>query len=357
MVHALAEAFRENIFCHLNLASAYGGGERQTELLVQELARRGIAQRLVVTDGSGLAERCADVTGLEIRVVPRRHLAAARAIRGCTLAHAHDGRSVYAALLGRLLYRVPYVVTRRVITGKRIAGLRGVAYGRAAKVVGVSTATVEDLREGGLEGDIALIHDARSLLQVDDREVARIRTARAGKLLFGHTGVLDDSVKGQSTIVEAARAVAERHPRWHFMLLGEGKDRARFEREIGQLTNVELVGWVDNLGSYLAAFDLFVFPSRREALGSSLLDALQTGLPIVASRAGGIPDVVEDGVNGRLIDPGNAEQLVAAIEALLADEAGLAAIRERNLEKSRAFDVTRMAEAYETLYREIASPM
>ncbi len=343
--------------CHLNLASAYGGGERQTELLVHELARRDVAQRLVVTAGSGLAERCAGAAGLDIRIVPRRHLAAARAIRGCILAHAHDGRSVYAALLARLLYGIPYVVTRRVITGKSIAGLRGLAYGRAARVVGISTATVEDLRQGGLDADIALIHDARSPLHADEKEVARIRTARAGKLLIGHTGVLDDAVKGQATIIEAARAVRERHPDWHFMLLGEGRDRRRFAGAIGDLGNVELVGWVDNLGSYLAAFDLFVFPSRREALGSSLLDALQNGLPIVASNVGGIPDVIEDGANGRLVEPGDAVQLVAAIEALLSDEDELAAMRARNVEKSQAFDVTRMADAYETLYREIAAPM
>lgn len=341
--------------CHLNLASAYGGGERQTELLVHELARRGVVQRLVVTAGSGLAGRCADIEGLETIVVSRSHLAAARAIRGCALAHAHDGRSVYAALLAEIRYRTPYLVTRRVITGKPITGLRGLAYRRAAKVVGISTATVADLRAAGLEADIALVHDARSDLQVDDQEVAAIRTARAGKRLIGHTGVLNDVVKGQSTIIEAARLVADRHPDWHFMLLGEGKDRARFTTQIGKLTNVELVGWVDTLGSYLAAFDLFVFPSRREALGSSLLDALQVGLPIVASRVGGIPDVVEDGANGRLIDPGDAGQLVAAIESLFADEDELAAIRARNLEKSRQFDVTRMAEAYETLYREIAT--
>ncbi|MBT8106829.1 MAG: hypothetical protein KJP17_01245, partial [Gammaproteobacteria bacterium] len=106
--------------CHLNLASAYGGGERQTELLVQELARRGVAQRLVVTASSGLAERCDSVDALETVVVPRSHLPAARAIRGCALAHAHDGRSVYAALLAEIRYRIPYLVTRRVITGKPI---------------------------------------------------------------------------------------------------------------------------------------------------------------------------------------------------------------------------------------------
>jgi glycosyltransferase involved in cell wall biosynthesis len=114
---------------------------------------------------------------------------------------------------------------------------------------------------------------------------------------------------------------------------------------------------VDNVGDWLSSFDVFMFPSLDEALGSTLLDAMQVGLPIVASKVGGIPDVVEDGVNGRLVEPEDAEALYAAIDGLLADDEALAAIRARNIEKSRSFSATRMAEAYETLYREIAPSM
>ena len=147
------------------------------------------------------------------------------------------------------------------------------------------------------------------------------------------------------------------HPDWHFMLCGEGRHRERFEREIGDLDNVELMGWVDNMGDYLAAFDLFVFPSLKEALGSTLLDAMQFGLPIVASNIGGIPEIVEDGANGRLIEPEDAAGLYAAVEALLGDPDELAAMRDRNRQKSRDFGPARMADAYEAIYREIARPM
>ncbi|MCG8369222.1 MAG: glycosyltransferase, partial [Proteobacteria bacterium] len=190
--------------CHLNLASGYSGGERQTELLVCELARRGVAQRLVVRESTGLAERCAAAGGLDIRIVSGNHPAAARAIRGCSIAHAHDGRSAYAALLGHWLYRVPYVATRRVITGKPIGGLRGAAYGRAARVAAVSRATAENLAAHGLGRPVDVIPDAQAGLEVDESRVAAIRTAHAGKTLIGHAGILDDSAKGQSTIIEAA---------------------------------------------------------------------------------------------------------------------------------------------------------
>lgn len=78
--------------------------------------------------------------------------------------------------------------------------------------------------------------------------------------------MLEHSVKGQLTIIETAREAATLRPDWHFLLLGSGDDEALFRREIAGLENIELVGFVDNVGDYLASFDLFVFPSLHEAL-------------------------------------------------------------------------------------------
>ncbi len=343
--------------CHVNLATGYSGGERQTELLVRELGRRDESQRLIACKESGLAERCADVGNLETRIVARNGLSAAFAARGSRLVHGHDGRSVYVGLAASLFFRIPYVVTRRVVTAKAIKGLRALAYRRARAVAAVSEATARNLRTSGFSGPLTVVWDASSAFTSDVDEVTAIRAARPGKRLIGHAGVLDHSAKGQSTIIEVAHKVRDSHPDWHFLLCGEGRDRERFVAEIGDLQNIELVGWVDNLGDYLAAFDLFVFPSLKEALGSTLLDAMQFGLPIVATRVGGIPDVVADGENGRLVEPEDADGLHTAIEALLADPEALAAIRARNVEKALGFSATRMADAYATLYREITEPI
>jgi len=343
--------------CHVNLARGYSGGERQTELLVRELARRGEPQRLVVCKESGLADQVSDVEGLECRVVARNGLSAAFAARGSRLVHAHDGRAAYTGLAASLLYGIPYIVTRRIVTGKTMKGLRGTAYGRARRVVAVSEGTTKNLRAGGFGGPVDVVWDAVSDFVPNGNEVAAIRAARPGKFLIGHAGYLDHSAKGQSTIIEVAHRARERHPDWHFILCGEGRHRERFTREIGGLDNIELTGWVDNLGDYLAAFDLFVFPSPKEALGSTLLDAMQFGLPIVASDVDGIPDIIEDGTNGRLVSPEDADALYAAIEQLVRDPDAIAMMRESNREKAGRFGVTQMADAYEQLYREIALPM
>ena len=339
--------------CHLNLAPTFRGGERQVELLIRELASRGREQVLVVRKGSSLADRCADVDRLDIRCVAPNPIAAGFAVRGSSIAHAHDARTVYSGLQARLLFGIPYVITRRVVAPQSRSWLRSLAYKHAAQVAAVSLAAAVELRKRHPEQEALIVPDAHAGFVANDTEVQRIRAAHEGKTLIGHMGALEHSHKGQSTIIEVARMSADSHPDWHFLLCGEGNDEALFREQIGDLTNIELVGWVDNVGDYLEALDVFVYPSLHEALGSTLLDAMQFGLPIVASNVDGIPDIVEDGVNGHLVEPENAEQLLEGIRAILADTNGRLEMRSRNMEKADQYGAARMADSYETVYREI----
>lgn len=344
-----------HLICHLNLAPGYRGGERQTDLLIRELAARGLAQRLVARRGGSLVARCADVDGLEIREVTPNPAAAGLAVRGSAVAHAHEARTAYSCFLAKTLFGTDYLITRRVVAPQAPSWARSLAYRRASKVAAVSRAAADALQVRHPELEPVVVPDACASFDVDAAEVERIRAARPGRTLIGHMGAYDHSHKGQLTIIEAARIAVEQHPDWHFLLCGEGRDEARFRAEIGELPNVELVGWVENVGDWLAAFDLFVYPSLHEALGSTLLDAMGLGLPIVASNVGGIPEVVEDGVNGQLIAPESPAQLVTAIAYVLerADDA----LRDANREKAARHSVTAMADAYETLYREIVPGM
>ncbi len=149
---------------------------------------------------------------------------------------------------------------------------------------------------------------------------------------------------------EAARIAEIQHPDWHFILCGNGKDEARFRAETAELANIELVGWVDNVGDYLAAFDVFAYPSLHEALGSVLLDAMQQGLPIVASRVGGIPEFIRDGVNGVLFDAGNSIELVSALVSVLDDPEIIARMEKNNRLRAADYSASTMACDYLRLY-------
>ncbi len=339
--------------CHLNLAQYFRGGERQTELLIRELAARGYSQRLVIRRGSCLRRRCADVPDLDVREVASNPVAAGLAVRGCRIAHAHDGRTVYSGLVASLFFGIPYVITRRVVAPQSNKFLRRWAYRRAGRLVAISNAVVSSIRRRFAAAEVTVIPDARSGFKPDLANVQALRDAYSAGTIIGHIGALDHSHKGQSTIIDVARAVADIEPDWHFVICGDGKDEARYRAEIGDLGNIELLGWVDNVGDYLASFDLFLYPSLHEALGSTLLDALQFGLPIVATNVDGIPDIVEDGVNGTLVEPEQPQQIIAAIRDLLDEPGPARAMRERNIAKAARYGVEPMADAYLAVYESI----
>jgi glycosyltransferase involved in cell wall biosynthesis len=116
----------------------------------------------------------------------------------------------------------------------------------------------------------------------------------------------------------------ERHPNAALVLVGDGSERARLERRAEALSvrhAVRFVGEVEheNTVAYLRLAEVFVRPSRSEGLGTAFLEAMASGLPVVGTPVGGIPDFLRDGENGLLVKPGSAEALTEAVDRLLSD--------------------------------------
>ena len=337
--------------CHINLARGYRGGERQSELLITELARRGLRQHLIHYPGNPLQERCRDVDGLSITEVRGRAFGASLAARGCDIVHAHEAKAFYAALLANLASGTPYVLTRRVPNPQRPSLARRIAYARAGCLAGVSNAVARNVQRLYPSIDVKVVPDAHAALPADKAAAAAIRDRFPGKALVGHIGALDDSQKGQRTLLAVARRASVERPDWQFVLCGDGKDEAALRAEAADLENVFFAGFVANPGDFLASFDIFAFPSNFEALGSSLLDALYFGLPVVASDVGGIPEFIEDGVNGFLVAAKDADAMFNRIEHILIDAETRASMAAANREKAGKYDAAAMADAYLEIYR------
>ncbi|MCB1842310.1 MAG: glycosyltransferase family 4 protein, partial [Halioglobus sp.] len=111
--------------------------------------------------------------------------------------------------------------------------------------------------------------------------------------------------------------------------------------------------FVNEVDDWLSVFDVFVFPSLHEGLGSTLLDAMSFGLPIVATNVGGIPDIVTHGVNGLLIEPERPEALLAAILRINQDESLRSGMRRANLAQADAYSPAAMADRYEVIYHKL----
>jgi glycosyltransferase involved in cell wall biosynthesis len=167
-------------------------------------------------------------------------------------------------------------------------------------------------------------------------------------------GALDDSHKGQLQIIGLARRWQDVRPDVRFVLVGAGRDEVQLRQAADGLDNVIFTGEVGNVGDYLAAFDVFLYPSRHEGLGSILLDALEAGLPVVATAVGGIPEIIRDGDNGILVKPDDPPALEAAVAAFHGDDRLRARVATANRLRAREFSASTMTGRYERLYRELA---
>jgi glycosyltransferase involved in cell wall biosynthesis len=175
-------------------------------------------------------------------------------------------------------------------------------------------------------------------------------------LLAIYTGRLH-AAKGLKSLIDAWAKVVERRLDARLWLVGEGPEHARLERQIralGLAGRVALVGSFDNIEDMLLAADLFVLPSFEEGLSMALLEAMAIGLPVVASHIAGNRRVVEHGVEGLLVPPGDSVALADAIERVFAAPdfvAGLGAAARRRVQEHYSLD--RMVDEHLNLFRRL----
>jgi glycosyltransferase involved in cell wall biosynthesis len=172
--------------------------------------------------------------------------------------------------------------------------------------------------------------------------------------IVGVTGALT-SEKGHRHLIDAAALVVREVPDARFVILGEGDLRPALERQVKDLhldKHVFLPGFRPDVLAFLRSFDLFVMPSITEGLGTSLLDAMAASKATVATRTGGIPEVVVDGETGLLVPPRDHHALARAIAELLKDGGRRAEMGRAGLERvKRIFSADRMVERTLDVYR------
>ncbi len=248
------------------------------------------------------------------------------------------------------------------------AGVRNALLRRTGAIVAISEAIAREAVGAGFPpGKVHRIPhgiDMSEYAPVSAPEKASRRSALglpADRVLITYTGRLIEG-KGLETLFAAMRRLEDLDS-WHLVLVGSGsgqvisvEEKLRKDADTGALRGrVTFTGRVDNVAAYLQASDIFAFPTLDEALGMSAVEAQACGLPAVASRTGGVPDIVEDGVTGLLVPPGDASALADALRSLLADPERrsrfAAAARARMMERF-AFDT--MVTRYAGLFRSLA---
>ena len=354
---------------HVEAGRHLYGGAQQVLYLLRELHDRGHQSHLVCPPGSAVG---AAAQALDIPVHPlgpggdldfgfRRRLAdALRRIRPDVLhLHSRRGADFWGARAGRLA-GVPVVMSRRVDNPEPrwLARLR---YAPADRVVAISEGIASVLRAAGVPADkLRVVRSA-----VDPSPFLHSESRAALAQGFGLdperpvAGVIAQLIprKGHRILFEALATLGERAGGLQVLCLGRGPERkalAAHAARLGLAGRVVFGGFVDDLPRWLGALDLVIHPALMEGLGVSLLQASAAGVPIIAARAGGIPEAVRDGVNGRLVPPGNVPALAEAIAELVADPAARRALGAagRRLVHDE-FSTGVMAEGNLAVYREL----
>ena len=265
--------------------------------------------------------------------------------------HTWDIYSNIFGLPGAALAGVPLRIgSRRGLGGPpAVRRLQTVACRAAHRMVANSRAAADQLMAQGVPaGRIDLVPNGidLSLFPVRDQRPQPRTVAMVARLF---------EEKRIDVLIAAAPLIVARFPDVKFHIVGDGPCREQLiaqARDAGVLPQVQFMGHRDDVPAILAAADLFVLPSQSEASPNVIIEAMAAGLPVIASRVGGIPELVTDGATGHLVPPADPNALAAAILDLLehpdrARAFGQAA--RARIQQQYSFD--KMVAQFESLYR------
>jgi glycogen synthase len=362
-----------------------GGIQNHTAELTRALDRRGVVQTVLTTrpPTAPRLQRLGDHArvirlGFPVRrfrqlYAPQAAILAPIVAARANVVHVHLGEDLAVLPVGAAAARVhhlPLVLT--IDTSLRhtlaVSNLRSAVL----KTLG---GPIERWGEHSAEAVLVITPRLRRLLLSDGVDENRIHVIPPGVNSSLFEGPFEDPFagigrprvlfagrlapqKGVSTLVAAAGLL--KHPSAQVLLVGDGPERKALEKEAKRIRvgdRFHFVGFVahERLPAAMAHADLLVLPSIYEELGTVLLEAMQAALPIVASNIGGIPDVIEDGVNGLLVSPGEPEALARAIDRLLADRDLARRLSEGAQERAKDYDWEVLAERVLRVYQGVST--
>jgi glycosyltransferase involved in cell wall biosynthesis len=359
----------------IDAGKEWRGGQRQSLFLARELKRRGLPFFFVVQPDSPLHQKACEE---ELPVLPLRvrsefdlpavlRLAWAMKRKKCLLAHFHDAHSAAVGSAAASLAKVPFrVITRRVdFPLKKNPFSRRKYMKNVDAIIAISEGVKKVLVEGGVEAEnIEVIPSGIDFSAFEEDSLGlnskdylhREFSFAVDDYLVGIVAHLADH-KGHQYLIQAAKILKEQAPKIKTIIVGEGPLSLELNRQAKELDVEDIVfflGFREDIPKILCSLDLFVLSSYLEGMGSSILDAMASRLPVVATNAGGIPEVVIHGETGLLVPPRNPSALARAILKLYSNRTLASRLGQKGYELvHRRFSAEAMADKVVRLYERI----
>ena len=319
---------------HVEAGMHLYGGALQVVFLMRGLKARGVESVLACPSGSAIASEAAPHARVvemtmrgdaDVGLTGRLRRLIREVQPDVVHLHSRRGSDVWGALAGRL-EGVPVVLSRRVDNPERrwVVNLK---YRLYHEVVTISDGIRQVLLSEGVPS--AKVHCVLSAVdteryQPDRSHVAWFRETfgvQEGELTIGMVAQFI-ARKGHVTLLDALPTVVARHPALKVLLFGQGplhaEIHARVQADPLLAKHVRLPGFRKDLDRVLPCLDVLAHPAHMEGLGVSLLQAAACGVPLVGGRAGGIPEIIQPGLTGELITPGDTAALAHELGKLLA---------------------------------------
>lgn len=353
---------------HIDEQTGWRGGELQASWLMRGLAARGHWVGLAAREGSpflkhdfgeAAVQKFAVSLRSEADIASAWRLARIARENRVDILHAHTSHAHTLACLARGFYPACKVVAhRRVSFPPKGGAINRWKYRAPDRIVCVSGEVRRVLLDYGLSPQQAvLVHSAVNLDRLAVPAASRESLGvPEGVPLLVSAGALVGH-KDHATLLDAMAEVRKHSPDARLLILGEGPLRSDLEaliQRLGLTQLVQLLGHRDDAPAVLRAADIYVSSSWSEGLGTSVLEGLACGIPVVAAEAGGIPEIVLDGETGWLVPNRNAGALAAAIVECLEhpEEGRRRAAAGRQLVEQQ-FTVERMVEGNLAVYEDL----
>jgi glycosyltransferase involved in cell wall biosynthesis len=330
------------VIFHLDDSKNLRGGERQLLYLSKELNKLEIKNYIVSRKNSPIEIEAKKINTPVINlpylfdwdiisslILSFKIKKIAKKLNLKPIIHSHTGKTASIGLLASLFIGAPLVVHRRV-DFKLKGYLSKLKYNKANYIIAVSEAIKKILTENGINhSKITVINSSIDLekIKIQDKNIVKGKISEIYKInknnIFIGSLIALVPHKDPLNLIRAAKYVIEKYRNVEFLICGEGELEEKCEMEIKNLgisNNFHLLGYCDNNTEILNALDIFVLPSKEEGLGSVLIEAMAVGLPIVATDAGGIPEIIKNGINGIIVPKQNPKELAEALIKLIENE-------------------------------------
>jgi glycosyltransferase involved in cell wall biosynthesis len=346
--------------------TSWRGGEGQLFLLTCGLMEAGFNVSLAAPPDAVITEkvRALGLDCLPLPISGGLDLGAAWKLRGYSrqqrydVIHTHSSHAHSVAFMAERVSRARggadprplLVVSRRVDFRVATNGFSALKYRHGADVyVAISEGVRDVLVKCGIDPHrIELVRSGIDLQKFENvKDPAYLRDEfgiRPGATVIGNVAALAPH-KSQVDFLQAAARVASRMDDARFFIVGEGELRSSLERrakDLGLADRLTFTGFRSDVLEFIALFDCFVLSSYLEGLCTSIMDTQFSGTPVVATRTGGIPDLVEDGVTGLLVPPRNPDALADAIVRMVSDRDLAASCSEAAQEKAQDYGYEHM---------------